>query len=497
MTKTTLIATIGNRDLMFQTANGDWFNIGEDQMREDIIEQNILSEQDQVLADLKLDTANFRDLTQFLLDHVDVYGDRIKPVIMGQLLNERSAEIDTVYLLGTDQPPNVLPHYRAKDTLFACELMKWWLERYHSHITVHIILIGTDGTNPSDFESMFQWWRKMWRSQFVIPPDQQIWLCLKGGIGQVAEAGRTSGLSQYGDRIQFFEFTQTPKQNRQGIPSEYSGPLLSTHYLWDRVQKQALQLLDRRDYAGVEELLKSYFAQHSSTFGSVPKKLKGAIAWNQGDFEAFQKYIQDGLTQSAHWQLSQWWWMAYEQAYLAVVRFEQKSTSEAMTHSFRSIEGAIWVWIKHTIADHVKEQPRRYPQLLDSILTPYPTLENDFIDKTTNKRKDSINLNGYVQEALIQAAIPATCHSRDFKAFWSQETRDYRNRLSHQLGGITENMLFDAWGDGVHNQPTWETRILNCLNLITGRSMFKSIAKASLLTDVHTQLREAIATIEL
>jgi hypothetical protein len=46
--KSVLIATIGTRDLMFQIASGEWFNVGDDQMQLEII-----GEQAEVISDLQ------------------------------------------------------------------------------------------------------------------------------------------------------------------------------------------------------------------------------------------------------------------------------------------------------------------------------------------------------------------------------------------------------------------------------------------------------------
>ena len=58
-----LIATIGTRDLMFQIASGEWFNIGNDRVQNG----EIISEQLEVISDLGLkDNTTFRDLTKYL-----------------------------------------------------------------------------------------------------------------------------------------------------------------------------------------------------------------------------------------------------------------------------------------------------------------------------------------------------------------------------------------------------------------------------------------------
>ncbi|EHC10155.1 hypothetical protein [Fischerella thermalis] len=218
--KAVLIATIGTRDLMFQISSGTWYNIGDDRMQNG----EIIGEQAEVISDLRLHNITFRDLTKYLLDKITIYQERIKPVIIGKLLSEKAADIETVYLIATDQKLKV--RERQKDTLYAAELIKAWIVNQFTHINVEIITLGQDGTNPSNFEQMFYWWRRTWREKITIQVDQPIWLCLKGGVGQASEASRISGLSFYGDRIQFFEFQQNTPANQAGIPSDYSGPFL-------------------------------------------------------------------------------------------------------------------------------------------------------------------------------------------------------------------------------------------------------------------------------
>ncbi|MFN9600138.1 MAG: hypothetical protein ACK56T_14000, partial [Dolichospermum sp.] len=77
--KSVLIATIGTRDLMFQIASGEWFNIGDDRMQNG----EIIGEQAEVISDLGLHNISFRDLTKYLLDNIDTYIDRLEPAITG------------------------------------------------------------------------------------------------------------------------------------------------------------------------------------------------------------------------------------------------------------------------------------------------------------------------------------------------------------------------------------------------------------------------------
>jgi len=484
----TLIATIGTRDLMFQTQSGEWYNIGDDQLR-----GTFIGEQAEVLADLGQDLLTFRDLTKFLVDHLEQYRSRICPVITGKLLQNRAQDIGQVYLIGTDQPETVTQ--RDKDTLYACQLLKAWFADQHPNITVEIVPLGKDGTNPSDFEAMFRWWQNTWPTLVDADSSNPLWLCIKGGVGQTSESGRISGLSRYGDRIQFFEFEQKRDQNRQGIPSDYTGPFSGTYYLWSRTQQQALKLLERYDYAGAYDVLTPYINLDSSGFGAVPTWLQAGMAWNRGEFQTFYQRSKSTLPAAAQQQGQQWWWMAYEQAQLAAIRLEQENTAEAMLHSFRAVEGVIWEWIETHISDHISYPNKRYPQLLASIATRYPALKVKFIDYKTKEPIEAINLNGYTQQALIETAVPAAATSANLKTFWSQDTRNLRNALSHRLGGLSKRELFKAWGADIRDTAGWQQRMMGCLNLIAGQP-FNNLMQASLFMQVHPKLQTYIAAYE-
>jgi hypothetical protein len=484
----TLIATIGTRDLIFQTQSSEWYNIGDDQMQDG----EIIGEQAEVLADLGFGQTSFRELTQHFATLLEQYRSRLKPVIIGQLLADKAQQIKKVYLVGTDQAVGITQ--RKKDTVFACELIKDWITHTYQ-LPVEILTLGSSGENPSNFEQMFRWWQKVWKEVIQPEPDSPILLCLKGCVAQTAEAGRISGLSAYGDRIQFFDFIQNTELNRKGLPSNYVGPTLGTSYLWDRTQKQALQLLTRYDYAGVYELLNPYFSQDTAGFGPIPTWLKAGMAWNRGEFQTFLQLSKSTLPGAAQQQGRQWWWMAYEQAQLAAIRLEQENTAEAMLHSFRAVEGVIWEWMETHIPDHINHPDNRYPQLLDSVLELYPSLRPKFVDRRTQTRLDSIDLKGHIQQALIEAAIPATLSHQDIQSFWRKENRDRRNALSHRLGGISQKALFQAWGTDVRDVMAWQNRMVNCLNIITGQSM-KSLEKANLFMQIHARVQSATVDYE-
>lgn len=484
--KSILVATIGTRDLMFQVTTGDWYNIGDDRMKGDI-----LGEQIEVVSDLALtEKSSFREISQYLWENIEYYGDQVKPVILGKLLEDKINDLEKVYLVVTDQNETVKE--REKDTLYSGELIKYWLNKLNSDLVVNILYIGRNDENPSNFEEMFRWWQQVWKENIEPQPDQPILLCLKGGVGQASEASRISGLSLYGNDIKFYEFIPTPHDNQKGISSDYTGPFLGTNYLWDRTRQQALQLLERYDYAGLHNLVKPYYEQNKQKWKETYALIKSGVSWNQGQFEDFFQSASFSFNNQQKEQHQQYWWMAYEQAYTAVVRLKQKNTTEAMLHSFRAVEGLIYECLKHEFKDYMVNSEYTYSSLKSSVLNKYPALKELFVNN--GNPVSEIKLDSRTQQRLIEKYIALTSPQANFKnlkAWGSEELRNHRNRLSHKLGGISEGELYQAWGKDTYNQKDWEKRILNCLNLIT-ENKFNYLWQGSLFASIHERVRTAI-----
>lgn len=481
--KAVLVATIGTRDLMFQVDSDTWYNIGNDRQNDDII-----SEQNQVTEALQIDWneyKSFRNLTQYLLDNIEYYLTQIKPVILGKLLEDYQDKIESVYLVVTNQKEGIKE--REKDTINAGYLIKHWLHHLNPEIKVEIITLGENNENPSDFEQMFQWWQKVWQNQIIVKKDQPLWVCLKGGVGQTAEASRISALSKYGEQVQFYEFTQNYKANLQGIGSDYSQPFLGVNYLWDRTQKQVLKLLDRYDYAGILDLLEPYFRQNNKDWSNIPNLIKAGLYWNQGEFNKFLNFGQSALDTSQKEQSKTYWWMAYEEAYLAVIRLSQNNTVEAVFHSFRSIEGLLSLWCLDTFSDITIEN-NKTPMISDSILKIYPQFKDEFEYKKQHQTK--IRLTNWFALELLKLKYPEINNNHDLDIFWNI-TRNERNNIAHRIGGLSIQEVYQSWGNDIQNKTDWEKRILACLNSITG-NRFVSLMQSSLFACIHYQLKQKL-----
>ncbi|HAN45036.1 MAG TPA: hypothetical protein DCQ32_00570 [Cyanobacteria bacterium UBA8156] len=509
-----MVATIGTRDWMYQTSQGKWLNLGDDRQ----LDPKQPSPQQEAIADLQSEgmpdsVKMYRAICEYLCQQGERYLDRLQPVILGRLLAERHPELAQVYWIGTDQANE---RYRQRDTLPAAQLLKVWVGRSYPQLPVTVWPLTE---NPSDFETMFQWWRRQWRAM-NLPPSHTVWACLKGGVGQTAEAGRVSGLSALGDRIAFFDFSEDSAANLAGQPSRYIGPYIGRNYLWDRTQQQALTLLARWDYAGVDELLQPMLSSPTAP-RHLGDRLRLAMAWNVADLATVETQYRQIYAEVSPFA---WWQIGYEAAYLATVRHRQGNSVEAFFHSFRAVEGLFSEWGKQAFAGHVEIHDRR-PYLQPSILQERPALFQDAKfkkDKPENSlakvqrkleecqtkvrewqekasldpktRPKGLLLYGWELYALFRAVPPDyETHCPTLKEFWDNDEgiAADRNRLFHQLQQLTAAELFAVWRE--ETAEDWEQRVLAYLNAIAGQC-FPSLAAASIMhRRVHPDLQGAIA----
>ena len=217
--------------------------------------------------------------------------------------------------------------------------------------------------------------------------------------------------------------------------------------------------------------------------------LKAGIAWHQGQFDQFYRLAKSFLSDAEKKQGESWWWMAYEQAYTALVRLQQENTSEAMQHSFRAVEGGLWEWVIVTFPDDVVAREDKYPLLKSSILLQYPSLQRRYDEQLQKSRE--VEVRGYIFRELLEAHIPSTATSIDFNVFWDS-ARVTRNVIAHRLGGISERSVLMAWGEDIRTRDDLERRLLGCLNAIAGKQ-YRSLAAASLFAKIHAKAIAEVA----
>jgi hypothetical protein len=485
--KSILVATIGTRDIAFAITPKQWYNLGNDRSPD----SNSISEQALVQTELRLEKSDFRFLTEYLLENWEQYQNALKPIILGKLLQDQHQRLQKVYLVATDQLETV--KQRDKDTLYSAQIIQRWIETNY-HIPTQVILQGAEGYNPSNFEEMFRWWKQVWRQIGTeISEDTPILLCLKGGVGQSSEASRVTALSRFGEDSLFYDFKQDEVTNSQGFASEYYPPFQGTNYLWDRKQQEALSLLRQYNYEAVSRMLKGYYkaANSDDENGQLIRRihllLEAAIQWNIGNFKGFATLLDD----EAKVRSRQWWWTAYEAAYLAVIRFQQSNTVEALFHSFRSVEGLIAEWAEHYYSHHI-EMYRGSPCLKLSIKNQFSDYLNSLPEGMKNRfeRESRLGLYSTSLYELLRQSKPNWQSNPHISVVW-EEAAKIRNEQFHRLRGLEKIEVFQAWKTA--NQKSWEARVLGCLNFVSEQE-FTSLKEASLMSRVHEDLKEAIAS---
>lgn len=251
----------------------------------------------------------------------------------------------------------------------------------------------------------------------------------------------------------------------------------SSNYLRGIELEKARKLLeDRYDYPGVKEILQYQFDQGKNDVTElkyVEFPLDSAIQWNFAEFETFKDKllnpINSGLSVTLRTEIEErtteknWWWTAYEAAWLGVVRLKQNNSVEAMFHSYRALEGlAIKYAFRKGLQRHGKKLFRYLKSQKQKQWREHPFI-NSLIDLDT---EDAENDSG--NDILI-----------------------YRNTLFHQLSGFTRNDLFEAWQT---TEEDWQTVVLECLNFVSDQT-FTDLKQVSLMAKVHQELIRAIATL--
>lgn len=418
----------------------------------------------------------------------DYWSDLAFPLLdnfIGQIQNEA---IDKIILILTDQAAVFSPEARRsqhhpywQDTCTLEPLLKTYLHSKFPKAELKPLLLHPESSTKGldDWDSVLTLIQGKF-SKLDFPGDSTIYVSHQAGTPAISSAVQFETLLRFGQRINFLVTSERD--------SKLTKILDRSTYLRGIRKQEAKALLDRHDYSGVKELLAS------SLNDEIKDLLDAAIQWNFAKFDDFAKAMEEAADKYAKdnewWQTidnlvkarsKEWWWTAYESAYLAVVRLKQGNTVEAMFHSFRAVEGLLRKWADEMHPPKEGQNPKKIQIICDGRTKTfnrygkqlYDCLDNHFYNEH-NRNIDSIQ-------------------NEDIWKF-GNITFDKRNDLFHQLLGMQEIQVFQDWGTQPQNQVAWEARVLGCLNFISGQSFTTPLEEASLMSQVHQELVNEIAS---
>jgi hypothetical protein len=276
-----------------------------------------------------------------------------------------------------------------------------------------------------------------------INKKEKIFISHQAGTPAISSAVQFASLAKFEEQVEFLVSNEYQKEQVISIPS--------SNYLKGLKLQEAKELLDRYDYSGVDKIFAKLWKNQSLT--DKEQKIKDllamAILWNNANFDEFAK-ARSAINEDAKKRTQEWWWTSYEAGYLAVIRLRQSNYVEALFHSFRAIEGLL-----------------RY------------------MDKNKYEHKGIHD--------LIETILPDWKLSADIRNF-KDHTSIQRNKLFHNLRGLEQKEVFQAWNTETYSN--WQDRVRGCLNFIT-KQQFNSLEKASLMSSVHEELKTEINNYEL
>jgi hypothetical protein len=297
-------------------------------------------------------------------------------------------------------------------------------------------------------------------SKIKVDEKDNIYISHQASTPAISSAVQFVSLARFGKSVQFLVSNEYEKK-----PLD---PIKSPKYLKGIKLQEAKALLERFDYEGLERLFSLLVPDWENPSDTKVKEIRElleiAILWNHAEFDEFAK-ARGGEAKARFEDKNNWWWTAYEAAYLAVIRLEQGNTVEAMFHSFRALEG---------LAIKYAKNQKQY------------LYSRRVFDYLKQQKLEEWNKHSYIKK-LVRSEV-----SRDPKI--RNDILDKRNNLFHQLEGFKKEDLYDAWK--AIDPSDWKDRVLLCLNFISGQSFTPPLEEASLMSQVHKELKNAIAQYE-
>lgn len=335
-----------------------------------------------------------------------------------------------------------------------------------------------------------------------IPEEATVYVSHQAGTPAISSAVQFESLAQFGRRVKFLVSNEYSQETRS---------ISRSNYLLSLQLQEAKALLKRHDYAGVKLLVSDSVNSDTNIL------LDAAIKWNVAKFDEFRDEIQkisnSTLVDLVNDKAENWWWTAYESAYLAAIRHRQQNIVEALFHSFRSVEGSVCQWAEEKYKDYIFYDKKGSPQINETIREIFPEywakiekkheawLENLKEQNENRKKKGKdpnpvgVGLFSQTLYSLLEAVKPNCKKDPDLKK-GLYSAKDERNQQFHRLLGLREEDLFTAWQ--ADDAESWKSILLGCLNFIAQDDLpegkpFSSLEEASVMARLHGELEKAIA----
>jgi len=448
-----------------------------------------------------------------IAERAEYYHDLDFPLLnnFSTLLNQKNIILDRIIVIVTDQTDlfatssekNQIYCPYWQDTCTLEEVIKQYFHHFSHNfgkILPEFLALEPDIENlePAstrkpgldDWNEVLELVQRKFASITDIPEDATVYVSHQASTPAISSAIQFVSLSRFGKLVHFLVSNVDDREHPADI-------IRSGKYLEGIKFEQAKELLKNHDYAGVQLLVNDYLDSETKIL------LEAAIKWNFAKFDEFaQKLVQHSdrdlvKTFNDRTQPENWWWTAYEEGYLAVVRLQQKNTVEAMFHSFRAVEGLIREWAVWKYQSQIKasnlEQPRTLYFHNENIKM---SRELIYWFEKYSKKYSNVGLFGKPLFELLKASHPpGEWHNNSDIKTVAKITKEERNSTFHQLLGLEELELFKAWN--TDNPEDWEKRVLSCLNFISEQTFDLSIKcplkKTSLMSQVRKKLKKAIA----
>jgi len=459
-----------------------------------------------------------------------VYGDALEthwqyltfPLLDGfcrELDKDAQNNPDRIIMLLTDQDAILTDYHNAdspywKDT---CTLQpifeRYFQEKYNIKIEPKLLQPKESGLD--DWNGTLTLVQQVF-ADLAINPEDRIIVSHQAGTPATSSAVQFASLSSFADRVSFLTSNERTKVVSLNPSSSY----------FDAMQiQQAKKFLNNYDYVSAFSILESKLeglkVKNPDQADKILKLLEIAKLWNLSKFDEFKERMENLPIPSlrdvatARFRDGWDWWIAYEEAYLGIVRRRQGNVVEAFFHSFRAFEGILAEWSKGEFSAHISYKKDRYYLNASVIEDSKNYFANSKFKQDGTPNNTPAELQVELQKLANEGKVldfAFICKlfrvvKPDYKSIGldlvvhTEGISAKRNFIFHQVRGMQESQLMEFWKvDKAQERELqirdWECKIRRFLNFIADEKDFKSWEEASLMARVHEELVKEIELID-